>query len=214
MKKLILMASAVALMSCEQEQVNSDTGYSMRVVADNGAGKASSVMLTSGYANVTEVELEKEDDIDSLEVEVDIDGLYRFDLMTGVSSPAFPIVQIPAGTYHELEVKMGDDDSSLRAIHIEADYVDSNGVSTPIVIDVDQEVEFELEDEVNGIQVNANSVQQLNVVMGINAILGAIDWSLASQVNGQIVVDSQTNTVLYAQLVQLLNVECEVEDDD
>lgn len=213
MKRIALLMSAAVLFACSEEEIQ-DTGYTMRVQAGEVTGKTQSVSLTNGWVNVTEVELEDENEIDSLEVEIDIEGLYQFDLITGNSTPAFPSYMMPAGTYTELEVQMGDDDSSTQSVHLEADYSDTAGNVVPLIVDIMEEIELEIEDEVNGIQVQPNQISTLNVVMGINAILNTIDLSTATQTNGQILINAQSNTSLYTQLVELLNVEIEVEDDD
>lgn len=168
--------------------------------------------MTNGYVNVTEVELENEDQNDT-EVEIDIEGLYQFDLITGQSTPSFPTSTVPAGTYQELEVQMGDD-SSMISVYLEADYTDTTGTIVPVVVTVTEEVSIEVEDEVNGIQVQPGQVSTLDLIMGINVILSGTNLTSATINNGQININENENEALYEYIVERLNVEIEVEDYD
>lgn len=209
-----LLAVVAGLMACEKDvSVGEKTGYTIKVMAEQSSGKVSAITLNSGYATVTEVELENEDDVDSLEVEVDIEGNFRFDLITGISAPSFPVAYVPAGIYDELEVKLGrDDDPHIDALHLEATFTDTaGGISTPIEIDLEEKIDIEIEDE-DGIDIQPNQINNLVVSLDIVAILEAYDWSDATVTNGVIIVDSQNNVDIYQQLIAMLSIEIKVED--
>lgn len=208
MKKItLLILSATLLMACNKEKAL--TGYSISVSSEPQKQKAATIQLTSGYATVTEVELEKDSQPYQ---EIDIEGSYRFDLLTGQSTPAFPTALVPAGNYDELEIKMGDEDG-VTAIYIEALYTDVNG-STDVFIEITDNLEFKLEDEVNGINIDPNTISQLNITLNLTAILGNVDWSQASKNGGSIYVDKNNNTLIYSNIVSAINTEIDLDEDD
>lgn len=212
MKRILFVVAlaVIGLVACEKAD-QEVTGYSIKVLAGKSTAKTNSVTLTGGYANVTEVELENEND--TVDVEIDIEGLYTFDLMTGISTPAFPTALVPAGTYHELEIEMGDESDTIVALCIEADYQDTSGTTIPITINITGEVEFEIEDTA-GIQITTTQINNILVLIDLNTIIGSIDWSTATVTNNEILVDKQNNQTIYEEILEMLNEEVELDDDD
>lgn len=209
MKKLMLMMLAVTfLAACSNEEL--PTGYTMSFKVGHVMQKTSHIVLDNGYAMVHEVELEKENE--AFDVEVDIEGNYRFDLITGASNPVFPMAEVNPGLYHELEIKLGNENGDV-SLYAEATYTDSAGTAYDLVLEVTHEVEFKLEDELNGISIDDQTISQLNVTLGLVQILESLDWSTYQMVNGVIRIDKDNNTTMYNAIVSALNTEIELNDD-
>lgn len=206
-KFMILLLLATFLLACNEDKAI--TGYTVSVKSEPNKEKATSIQITSGFAIVNEVELDKDGEQFQ---EIDIEGSYRFDLVTGVSTPAFPTAEVPAGNYDELEVEMGKEDGDT-AIYIEALYSDDTS-SVNVYIAIDEELEFELEDEVNGVNIDPNTISQLNITLNLSAILSNEDWSQASRSSGAIYVSRNNNTVIYYNIVSAINTEIDLDEDD
>ena len=205
----LMVASALLFASCEKEEPQ--TGYTISVEAGKFTGKTSAVTLSTGFVEVNEVELEFEND--TVEIEVDIEGVYVFDLMTGVSNPAFPVAQIPAGTYHELEIAFGKN-SNDTSLYLTGAHADSAGVATNFEITIIDEFSFELEDETNGINIDPNTVSNLSVYMDIEKILEDLDWSSMQLTNGNYVINDTLNETHYDAILNALDIEVELDEDD
>ena len=123
MKNLWLPALALLALgtACSKDEKSDPvTGYSLSLKSGPAPGKTQgTVVLNSAYAVLTEVELE-DDDSNGDDVEIDIEGEFTFDLLSGTSVPNLPLAGIPAGTYEEIEIKLGDDDNG-NAVSLYAD---------------------------------------------------------------------------------------------
>ncbi|MBI1315407.1 DUF4382 domain-containing protein [bacterium] len=218
MKKIWLPALAlIALGTACSEDEKSDpvTGYSLSLKSGPALGKnqgktQGTVVLNSAYAVLTEVELEDEDS-NGDDVEIDIEGEFTFDLLTGTSLPALPTASIPAGTYDELDIELGDDDNG-NAVSLYADGT-RDGVS--FEIEVRGEVEFSMEDDVNGIVINANQTTPLTANMAIATVVDQLDWTGAvADGDGVVRINATSNTSMYSDFLSKLQAEVEIEDED
>ena len=202
------MLAVTFLAACSNEEL--PTGYTLSFKVGHVMKKVSQIQLNEGYAMVHEVELEKENE--QYDIEVDIEGNFKFDLLTGESTPAFPMAEVDPGLYHELEIKLGDEEGDV-SLYAEATYTDTSGTSYDVVLEVTHEVEFKLEDELNGISIDEETISQLDVTLGLVQILEDLDWSTYQMTNGEIRIDRNTNTDMYNAIVSALNTEIELNDD-
>lgn len=220
MKKAVLLSlMALAFAACEKNSddtlpgsgnnQNRVSGYQLGLQSPQFANKIQVSTIVEAWAMVTEVELEKEFN-DVTTSEIDIEGNFKVDLLTGTSNPPIPTVQIPADTYTEFGIELGDDDSPFTSLYAAGS---TQGVN--FEIEVVGEIEFEIKDEVNGIQIDPNTIHNFVVWIDIPALLNNIDFSTAQpDGDGVVRINPSSNTPLYNQIVAQLNVEVELEDDD
>lgn len=209
-KKIFGLLTITALMvACGKEDTL--TGYTISLKLGSINGKVNPITITGGFAEVNEVEVENESD--SFDFEVDVEGTFRFDLLTGVSSPSFPVAQIPSGTYDELSIEMGKRDNDT-AVYIEAVYEDASGNTTDVIVTITHEIKFELEDETNGINIDQNTISNLTVTLDIEKIMSAMDWDNVTLTDGKIVVNKDINRSHYDQILNALNIEVDLDEDD
>lgn len=185
------------------------TGYQLGLQSPQFSNKIQASTIVEAWARITEVELEKEFN-DVTTAEIDIEGNFKVDLLTGISNPPIPTVQIPADTYTEFGIELGDDDSPFTSLYAAGA---TQGVN--FEIEVVGEVEFEIKDEVNGIQIDPNTINNFIVWIDIPALLNTLDFSTAQlDSDGVARINPSSNTPLYNRIVAQLNVEVELEDDD
>ncbi len=214
MKKIWLPALALLALgtACsEDEKSDPVTGYSLSLKSGSAPGKTQgTVVLNSAYAVLTEVELE-DDDSNGDDVEIDIEGEFTFDLLLGTSVPALPLASIPAGTYEEIEIKLGDDDNG-SALSLSA-----NGTRDAVAfeIEVRGEVEFSMEDDVNGIVISPNQTTPMTAYMAIATAIDQLDWSSATaDSDGVVRINATSNPSMYSDFLSKLQAEVEIEDED
>lgn len=215
MKQKVIWAMAamamVVLNACTAEAPKVETGYTLELKAGVFAGKTSAVALQRAYAVVNEVELERESD--TADFEIDVQGEYTFDLLTGLSTPAFPIALIPSGIYEELEIEL-EQEGNDTTVYVEATFTDSIGAVWPVILTVTESIELEIEDELNGIAIDSNAVSNLAVYWDVEGLLNAANLETAQKVNGIIYLDEDHNEGRYEAIVEALNVEIEIDDND
>lgn len=175
-------------------------------IGDSLNKKSSSIQVQSAIAFLEEVELEKEVGNDDDELEIDIEGRFRVDLLTGLSSPEIPTAQIEPGNYHELELEFGDEDR--QAFEISGTYTDTSGQIFNFTLSTIAELEFEIEAEGNGLVIPADYFVTLNVNFPVASALNNLDWNSANVGTGNtILINQQNNSALLAAFLQNLNLQ-------
>jgi|GEM_PF-1512287 len=213
MKKIWLPALALLALgtACsEDEKSDPVTGYALALKSGPNPGKTQgTVVLNSAYAVLTEVELE-DDDSNGDDVEIDIEGEFTFDLLTGTSVPALPLASIPAGTYEEIEIQLGDDSGNALCL-----FANGTRDSVAFEIEVRNEVEFSMEDDVNGIVISPNQTTPLTAHMAIADVVDQLDWSSAvADGDGVVRINATSNTSMYSDFLSKLQAEVEIDDED
>jgi len=118
----------------------------------NGGLKSSQqvkeLQFTSGFITLREVEFEVETDNDSIEIEFELELNTQIDFATGETDPDISFVEIPAGTYNEMEVEIElQDEGDSPAMVLNGTYVDAEGVSHPVRFEYNSGETFEVEKE-------------------------------------------------------------------
>ena len=104
--------------------------------------------FTSGFITLREVEFEVETDDDSIEVNFNIELNTKIDFATGETDPDISFVEIPAGTYNEMEVEIElQDEGDSPAMVLNGSYVDAEGTSHPVRFEFNSGETFEVEKE-------------------------------------------------------------------
>lgn len=204
-------ALGLAISSCTTPN-DGITGYTLELRTGAHSGKNSAVQITKGYAVINEVELEA-DLSDTNEVEIDVEGVYVFDLITGTSTPEFPIAQIPTGIYNELEIGLWQNTSDTT-VELEGVYTDNLGTDIPLFVTITESIGLEIEDDLNGFAIDTNMINNMVVYWDFEKILlsSGIDSAVVS--NGQLRIDAENNEEIYDRVVEKMNIEIEVDDND
>lgn len=120
--------------------VNTSTGGS------GGRIMANSLIFTSGFITIREVQFEAETDSDS--VEVNLEQITKIDFATGVSTPDISGLLIPAGTYNEVEVEIElQDDGDAPAMVLTGTFTGLDEVAHPVRFEFNSGETFEVEKE-------------------------------------------------------------------
>ena len=198
---LIVFASA-----CNKDK---EGAYRLNVIAKSAKSSSATFQLNSASCYVTELELEADDDDyrdDDDRNEIDLEGRYLVDLLTGNSSPALPEIDVVSANYDELEIEFGeDDDQGIYSFRVEGSYNDGSN-DIPVIIEIEEELSYELEDD-NGISIDEDLTSQILITVDLQSALAAVDFSQAQIQNGSIIIDDDNNTSLYSDFVDALELE-------
>ena len=209
-KVIFSAAIAVGMMvsSCHKDgtkDLNPNNGQatmSVQMKATNTAGRPNQrttanglLEWTSGYANPREVKFEaKQED---LKIEYTSTSKEQIDLFAPVPLD-FGAFMLPEGDYKEIElkVKLGNNQSD-EALHLEGTYT-NNGLVTPVVFDVEENmvIKTELEDVTIDNTAPVAALLDLDLASYLN---GVSDYMLqnAKLTNGVIVISRNSNKTLY-----------------
>lgn len=201
----LLALSVIMLTSCNKKD---EASYRLSVMSKTVKSSMSSFQLESAFCIVTEVELEVDDDDyrdDDDQNEIDLEGRFVVNLLTGESTPSLPVIQTLEDEYDELEIEFGEDDEDVYAFRVEGTWNDGSS-DIPVVIQIDDELSFEIEDD-NGIVISESLISELIVLIDLEKALSAIDFANATVQNGTIVIDKNNNQNIYSGIKSALDVE-------
>ncbi|NVK05884.1 MAG: hypothetical protein HWD92_13755 [Flavobacteriia bacterium] len=219
MKYYVLsLLAMIGLVSCEEAELNnrtqSETGYTVDMQSTESSNKAGEFNLATAWMLVTEVELESEDEMEGEETEIDIEGEYFVDLLTGTVEPEFPIVEVEPGEYEELELTIGSEEENTTAIYLEGSFETFANLTYELEVEITGSFELELEDERdNVIEITRDNVKEILVQVDLEAIIAQLDLGSASVNNtGVIVINTSSNEDLYASFMAMLASQIELDD--
>lgn len=164
------------------------------------------IVWTSGFASVTDIEFEAENN--NLQVEYESQARQKIDLFSSIST--IGSVNVPAGTYEDVEfdVQLAPNGSDA-ALEFRGNY---NG--TPIVYRNNNVMEIEVEG--NNVVIGQNNSYNAIINWNLSFLtqgISATALSLATVTNGEIVISASSNAALYniisANLLLMATVEFE-----
>jgi hypothetical protein len=226
---LALLGAFVILASCtKNDTVGSGevkyqvkpTGFTGTVASSSTAsgligviGSSNTLTFTSGSVNVSEIDFEAESK--TVEIEYELKKFVNVDLFN--LSPILGSVNIPEGTYDEVEIKLVLKKSTDNTIPLtlKGTYKDVNGATTPVEFYFNEEYEIEVEAEDVIIGSNADYIGLINIQLNKLLVnIGANDLSGATKTNGVIIISSTSNTSLYSKFKANLNTfgDCDFDD--
>ena len=213
--KAQLMIAAAVLMSAtackKDENVNNTTGYSLTMRA-GAAPRTTAWSISEAWARVHEIELESEIENGGNGSEIDIEGTFMVVLLTGISNPPIPQVIIPAGTYNELEVQLGDDDNngSGQVVFFIKGTGPANGNTVPFEVAITQAFELEILDDDAGIFLPAGDIKNLTIWVDVMNALGTLNLDgITPDADGVIRISETKNSSLFFGFLALLHGELE-----
>lgn len=221
-----LAFAALLFASCQKDNsIGNGSGVSMQLKAKNtsallqsmqpGANGPSqriegvNIEWTSGKASANLLKFEAEKD--GSEVEFKSKVKRTIDLFA--ANNAFGTINIPAGTYNEIEFKAQlSVDGAAPALELKGQ-LQSSGVATNIVFQANEAIE--IKGEKHNVTITDNTVHTAVTAMDLTKIMQGISASAldnAVRTNGEIIISSNVNANLYATIVKnLRNLEDEEE---
>lgn len=220
------MAALVILAGCEKESDNEPRlGLEfITVKSGNVLGELKAMngemVFNSGTITFEDVEFEAESGDDLVEIEFERDDDVELDFETGNTNPDISYIEIPAGTYEEIEIELGlKDDGSLPSIMLEGTYTDLEGTEHMILFEHNSDETFEVELEGNIVfEANVSFIAQVTIdpASWFDGVSNQDFISATKNNDDIIVISSSSNTTLYNKVVNgfELATEVEFEDDD
>lgn len=198
-KIVAMLLLAVVFQSCETDpavdnmQLDTQANVEMRAISGQSPlinGRTISEMIpvfTKVTAGVTEIEFEtleeqmedsdKEYDYDSDEIE--FEGRFEVNLLTGESTPDFGLSSLLPGVYEEIEIEFDDILEGGHTLIAQFYFADSSSNDTTFVeFTTSEEFELELEND-NGFIVDEGTINSVLVTLDLDVLFGAIDFGSA-----------------------------------
>ncbi|WP_286748309.1 hypothetical protein [Roseivirga sp. UBA1976] len=233
MKRIILVAliafSAILIQSCgEDENIpTAQASFEMRAVTGTTAPTRGRVAntgytFTEVFAGVTEIELETlEEDLEEEEngedenEEVEFEGNFIINLLTGTSDPDFGLSELLAGVYQEVEVEFENILEGDKTLIVNFNFT-PEGATEPTFVEFSTAEEFELEIENEaGFVLDGGTVNAILVTLDLDVLFSSIDFSsLVADEDGVIRINENSNSDLMQEIVEKLEVALEAEEED
>lgn len=233
MKKILLgfgtvLLGVILLPSCSKDDSTGSGKLSYKVKPANftasvgstvsgsgltvGVNSNSSLTWTSGTLNISEIDFEAEND--ELEIEYELKNQFNVDLLN--ISPMLGNINIPAGTYEEVELKLELKPSLTNIpLTLKGTYTNSTGGKIPVEFYFNEEFEIEVEAENVTISGSEDYIALINVELNKFLLnVSSSDLDQAVKTNGSIIISSSLNISLYNKFKSNLNVfgDCDFED--
>lgn len=201
MKKIIFtVLGAAVIASCGPEiPSGSESAYVLDLSANaTRSGKTQSTTLTEAKAYVHGFKLFA-NEWDTAMSNVDVEGPFYVDLISGVSTPAIPTTGIASGLYRGISVHLGQrgshDTSSLHVVG------EKDG--SAFVLDVTHPLHLMYKADSAGFQVDANTISNFTVYLDLAGTIDAVDFSGAvADSSGVIQINKDSNEELYRDILE------------
>ncbi len=195
-----------------------------------GRTSASDLEFTEVLLGVRELEFEtqeEDDQEDSLDdsdgesddgeddnEEIEFEGAFIVDLINGTSTPDFGLATVQPGVYEEIEIEMGPILPNNNTVLIAFTYTPDGGAPVAVEFSTKKEIEFEIEDETSGYQLDANTFTNLLVLLDLDALFAGVDLSTATaDDDGVIRINDTRNSAITQQILSNFDDSCEAGED-
>lgn len=148
--------------------------------------------------------------------EVEFEGSFVVDLINGTSTPDFGLASVRPGIYEEIEIEMGPILENNNSIFIAFSYTPAGGSSAvQVEFSSQEEIEFEIEDETTGFQLDANALTNMLVILDLDALFSGIDLSTAVADEDSVVrINDSSNSGITQQILANLDDAFDAGEDD
>jgi hypothetical protein len=230
---LMLIVISLAIAACDSN--NSQEGVKLKIKAvtnlseDNASANANELTYQFAQMGIQEVEFEGMDDDDSddrlahddegddgedHDDEISFEGPFVVDLLTGTSIRDFGILGIEPGLYEEIEIELAPVLLDGNSVFIAFTYTPDGGSPMQVQISTKQKLELEIESE-SGIQVDANVLSTILVLVDLETLVASIDLSQADvDDDGVIRINDTSNTDSKVQIFSNFKRYCHTGEDD
>lgn len=233
---LMLIAGSLWLVGCNNDDVATEgVKLQMKAVAsvstiNDGRVNATSLEFNEVLLGVKEIEFEtlEEDDQEDIDddndgenddgedddEEIEFEGSYVVDLINGTSTPDFGLATLQPGVYEEIEIELGPVLPNNNTVFIAFTYTPDGGSAVEVEFSTKKEIEFEIEDETNGFQLDANTLTNILVLLDLDVLFSSVDLSTAeADGDGVIRINDTSNSKLVLQILSKLDDSCEAGED-
>jgi hypothetical protein len=194
---------------------------SLSSIKPSGRLQNTGIEFTEAYLGVTEIEfetLEEEEAEGSQEFEdldgdgeddneeIEYEGNFVVDLLSGISNPEFGEVDLAPGTYEEMEFEMEPILDGDVTIFVAFNFT-PDGATEAIRYEYsnNQEMEYELENE-SGFVLDEGTLNQILVIVDLDAMFDGVDFSAATaDMDGIVRINEDSNVDLASQIMQNLS---------
>ena len=192
----------------------------LSTINTTGRSMATGLVFTDVVLGVTEIEFEtleeesgeggddiedSDDDGEDDNEEVEYEGNFVVDLIAGTSTPDFGVADIAPGLYEEMEIELKPILDGNITMFVAFEYT-PDGATDPVVYEYSNsaEMEYEIEPE-GGFQLDENALNQMLVVIDLDAMFANIDLSTATaDVDDIVRINGSSNADLASQIAQNL----------
>lgn len=234
---LMLIVGSLWVGGCNNDEPTAEgIKLQMRAVTSqstiNGRTSATGLKFSQILLGVRELEFEtlEEDDLEDSNddidgdnddgeddnEEVEFEGSFVVDLINGTSTPDFGLASVQPGIYEEIEIEMGTILENNNSIFIAFSYTpDGGGSAVQVEFSSQEEIEFEIEDETTGFQLDANALTNMLVLLDLDALFSGIDLSTAvADEDGVVRINDSSNSGITQQILSNLEDACDAGEDD
>lgn len=217
---LLLTIGSLLVGACGSDPALEGVKMKMKAVTTqssiNGRVNATGLTFTDIMIGVDEIEFEtdlEDDQEDNLgeddELKVEFEGPYVIDLVNGTSTPNLGIGDVPTGVYDELEIELAPVLPLGNTVFIKFTY---NGKTYEF--STTEEIEIEVED-LSGYTIDANSLQNMLVLINLDAVFAGIDLSSAeADEDGVVRINDSSNSDIAQDIIDQLEDSCDAGEDD
>ena len=235
---LMLIVGSLWIGACSDDEAAVKEGIKLQMKAVTnlstikGRTSATGLEFSQILLGVRELEFEtlEEDDMEDAEDDVDgesddgeddneeveFEGSFVVDLVNGTSTPDFGLATVQPGIYEEIEIETGPVLANDNSIFIAFSYIpDGGGDPIQVEFSSQEEIEIEIEDETNGIQLDANTLTNMLVLLDLDALFSGIDLSNAVADEDNVVrINDSSNPGIAEQILANLEDSFDAGEDD
>ncbi|MFW5819929.1 MAG: hypothetical protein ACOCWA_01460 [Bacteroidota bacterium] len=221
---MVVFIAGVTFSNCEKDndQDNPQIGLKFNTITnpislENGVKslqQTKELAFHSGSIILSEVEFEVETDNDSIEIDFELEASTVVDFATGETSPDISFIQIPAGTYSEMEVEIElQDEDDNPSIVLYGIYTDVDGTNHDVRFEFNSGETFEVERE-GSVAFSSNESVLAQITIDPGAWFQDISneqLAAAEKVENVIVISENHNTDIFDTVADGLDLATEVE---
>lgn len=224
----LVISIGLILESCTTDpglaNVNLDMKATTALSTINTAGRVANtgLVFTEVLIGVTELEFEtleeneaEDGDGEDDNEEIEFEGEFVVDLITGISTPDFGEATIVPGLYEEMEMELEPILEGGFSIFVAFDYTpDGAAEAVRFEYSNDQELEFEIENEA-GFQLDDTSLNQMLILIDLDTMFAGLDLNSATaDIDGVVRINGTSNTDLAELITKNLDSIMEGGEDD
>jgi len=148
------------------------------------------------------------------EYEIEFEGQFIVNLLTGTSDPDFGIADVIPGVYKEIKLKMRPILDDGNSVFVRFNYTPDGQDQVTVEFSTNKEIEFELEKH-SGIQLDGNSLNQVLILFDLDKLLANVDLSILDKdEDGVIRINGSSNSSVTAAILSNFHQSCEAGEDD
>jgi hypothetical protein len=232
---LMLILGSLWLAGCSDDPATEGVNLQMKAVTnlstiDNGRTNTTGLEFNQVLLGVRELEFETQEEDDQEDSDDDSDGddddgeddnediefkgSYVVDLINGTSTPDFGLATLQPGVYEEIEIELGPVLPDNNSVFIAFTYTPDGGTPVQVELSTKKELEFEIEHNKSGYQLDANTLTNILVLLDLDVLFSSVDLSTAeADDDGVIRINDTSNSKLVLQILSRFEDACEAGED-